>query len=74
MQLGGGGLDLQGGVQYHAVVPRVATVAVGLPVPLVKVNLHVALDQAHSFHIQQSVPEVRPGGVSGTARVEDPYP
>ena len=60
-------------MQYHAVVPGVAAVAMRLPVPLANVYLHVALDQAHAFHFQQSVPEVRPGGVAGPAGVEDPY-
>ena len=61
-------------MENHAVVSGIVSVAVGLPVPLAHVYLHIALDQAHPFHFQQSVPEVGTGGVAGAAGVEDPYP
>ena len=46
--------------------------AVGVPVPLAKVDLHIAADKANPLHIKQGVPEVGTGRGPRTAGIQHP--
>ena len=48
--------------------------AVGVPVLLPDVNLHIAADPAHTLHLQDGIAEVGPGGEAGTSWVEHANP
>ena len=61
----------QGDVEHDAVVVRVVVVAVGLPVSLAQVNLHVALHESLAFDHQQGVAEIGAGGHAGATGVQD---
>jgi len=47
-------------------------VAMGLPVPLAKVNFHVALHESLALHHQQGIAEIGAGGDTGSAGIQDP--
>ena len=64
-QLGGRAVHAPDRMQDHAIVPRIVTVAMSGPVPLVYMYLHVAADQPHTFFQEQRVAKV---GACGGAR------
>ena len=74
MQAGDLGRGFQGGVEDDAVVVGVVGMAVGVPVLLADVQLHVALDQTQPLDLQQGIAEVGAGRDAGPSGVQHPYP
>ena len=67
-------MQVQGGVQDDAVVVGVLPVAVGIPVLLADVDLHVPLHHPLILEVKQGVAEVRSGRRSGTPGIQHPHP
>ena len=61
-------------MEHNAIVVWVPVMAVGLPIALTEVHLHVALDESLAFDHQQGVTEIGAGSYAGATRIQDLNP